>query len=196
MANGKYFGKKFIVHLGNPPAAVLEQDPKNAEVYHIAGPIVDSDEMSFTITANGDSCKVYFEQGAPLDVAVESTEPDHAAVGSAVEVEGNSRGGKFHATSVAVTLDKPLVADEVFADKKSGKKSAKATKKTAKSEKGDKTAKGDSGDPADKADDTSADPAKPTTDPFGVLDKDKKDAKKKPAGTKPKKKPAEGDTDG
>jgi len=188
-SNNKFFGKKFTVHLGNTPAAVVEPDPDNAEVYNIAGPIVDSDETSFTITANGSPYKVNFEQGAAVDVAVESTEPEHAAVGSAIEVEGNSRGGKFHPTSVVVTLEKPLVAEEVFAaEKKPGKKSAKATKKSTKI--GDKTAKDDKGDAAEKTDDPSGEPLKPASDPFGVLDK--KDAKKKPSGTKPKKKPAEG----
>src|SRR5262249_20580583 len=40
-ANRQFFGKKFTVHLGNSPAAIFEQDEDKADVYHIAGPIVD-----------------------------------------------------------------------------------------------------------------------------------------------------------
>jgi hypothetical protein len=193
-ANRQFFGKKFTVHLGNSPAALFEQDENNAEVYHIAGPIVDCDETSFAINVSGEPYKVNFEQGAELSVAIESTDPDHASVGSPVEVEGTTRGGKFHAISVVVNLERPLVADEVFAagDKKGAKSKTTAASKTAKkpAKTGDK---GDNEDMAEKGDDApAADPLKPGSgaDPFGVLNK--KDPKKKPAPVKPKpKKPAE-----
>jgi hypothetical protein len=197
-ANRQFFGKKFTVHLGNSPAALFEQDENNAEVYHIAGPIVDCDETSFAINVAGEPYKVNFEQGAELSVAIESTDPDHASVGSPVEVEGTTRGGKFHATSVVVNLERPLVADEVFAagDKKGPKSKTTAASKTAKkpAKSGDK---GDKEDMPEKTDDTpaTADPLKPgsNSDPFGVLkDNNKKDPKKKPAPVKPKpKKPTE-----
>ena len=191
--NKYLFGKKFMIHLGNkPPAEAFEPDSTNPSVYHIAGPVVDCTEDSFTFEAGGTPYKVNFEQGVVPEISVESTDPEHAAVGSAVEVEGTSKGAIFHPTAIVVTLEKPMIADEVFAagDKKSAKSKhgapSKSTKKTTKSDK-DK-------DKADKAADKGDDPAtgeplKPgTSDPFGVLDKDKKDAKKaKPA---PKKKPA------
>jgi len=195
-ANRQFFGKNFTVHLGNAPAAIFEQDEDKADVYHIAGPIVDCDETSLAINVGGEPYKVNFETGADLSVAIESTDPDHASVGSPIEVEGTTRGGKFHATSVVVNLERPLVADEVFAADKKGAKKAAAASKTAK--KPVKTGeKGDKDDMPEKTDDApaTADPLKPgsNSDPFGVLkDGNKKDPKKKPAPAKPKpKKPSE-----
>jgi len=200
--NKYLFGKKFTVHLGNkPPAERFEPDPNNPSVYQIAGPVVDCAEDSFTFEAGGTSYKVNFEQGVVPEISVESTEPEHAAVGSAVEVEGTTRGGKFHPTAIQVTLEKPMVADEVFAagDKKSAKskhasKSAKKTTKPDKDkDKAEKSAeKGEVG--------TTGEPLKPgtTSDPFGLLDKDKKDSKKgKTPPPKKDKKPAanSGDSD-
>jgi hypothetical protein len=186
-ANMQFFGKKFTVHLGQSPEAVFEPDPNNAEVYHVAGPIVDCDETSFTINVSGSPYKVNFEQGLAPEVAVESTEPELAAVGADIELEGKARSGRFQADSILITLDKPLSSDDVFSknDKKAGKsKTAAATKGMKKSAKSDKS------DPAEKGDDTGTDPAKPpaTSDPFGVL----KDNKPKPGGGKPKpKKPSD-----
>jgi hypothetical protein len=194
-ANRQYFGKKFTIHLGSTPQSHFEQDENNAEVYHVAGPIVDCDDNSFTINAGGDPCKINFEQGADLNVTIVSSEPEHATVGSTVEVEGSTKGGKFHPTAVVVTLDKPLVADEVFAASENTKKSPKGKTSPAKTAK--KTTRPDKEDMADKGDDAPpADPFKTGgSDPFGV---GKKDVKKKsaPTPTKPKpKKPAETDPD-
>ncbi len=135
-----------------------------------------------------------------MSVAIVSSEHEHATVGAPVEVEGTTKGGKFHPTAVVVTLDKPLVADEVFAasetTKKKGKSAAasKTTKKAAKTDKG-----GDKEEMTDAGDD--APPKNPFksggSDPFGELSK-KGDPKKKssPTTTKPKpKKPVETDSD-
>jgi hypothetical protein len=198
-AGNKYlFGKKFTIHLGNrPPAEAFEPDQTNPSVYHIAGPVVDCAEDSFTFEAGGTPYKVNFEQGVAPDISVESTEPEHAASGSAVELEGSMKAGKFHPTAIVVTLEKAMVADEVFAagDKKSAKskhasKSAKKTTKTDKADK-DKTDK-----TADKADDAATnDVFKKPSDPFEVT-KDKKDSKKgKPAPKKDKKPAANNDSD-
>jgi hypothetical protein len=190
MSNMQLFGKKFTVHLGHAPEAVCEPDPKNPEVYRIAGPIIDGDETSFTIHVDGSPYKVSFEQGLAPEIAVESTEPEHAAVGAKIEAEGKSRAGRFQPDSILITLDKPLTSDDVFSknDKKAGKsKTAAATKGMKKSAKSDK-------DPAEKGDDTGTDPAKPpaTSDPFGVLNKDNKP---KPGSGKPKpKKPSDDGT--
>ena len=199
-AGTKYlFGKKFTIHLGNkPPAERFEPDQTNPNVYQIAGPVVDATDDSFTFEAGGMPYKVNFEQGVVPEVSVESTDPEHAAVGAAVEVEGTKRGGKFHPTAITVTLEKPMVADEVFAagDKKSAKSkhgpSSKAAKKSTKTDK-DKTDK-----TADKGDDAATnDPfKKDSSDPF-ALEKDKKDAKKGKAAPKKDKKPTtnSGDSD-
>ncbi len=146
---------------------------------------------------------VNFEQGADLDVSVESTDPKHAAVGSAVEVEGMTRSGKFFPTAVVVTADKPMVADDVFAgnEKKSaktksstaGKTASKTAKKPAKTDKADK---GDDEEMADKGDDPAAkpDPFKTTSDPFDT--KKLKDTKKKTtAKPRVKKPPVDPDSD-
>jgi len=187
-ANGQFFGKKFTVHLGNPPESRFEPEPDNPEVYHVAGSIVECDDAWLSLDVGGAVERVNFEQGAVVDVTVESTDPDHAAVGSEVEVEGITKGGKFTPTAVAVNLEKPLVADEVFSghDKKGSK--SKAAAKTAK-----KPAKGDKPDKDEKGDDeASSDPLKPST-PFSDLDKkDSKPSKKKATSGKPKaKKPVD-----
>lgn len=191
--NQYLFGKKFTVHLGSkPPAEAFGPSESNPSVYAIAGPVVDCAEDSFVFEALGKQYKVGFEQGKVPEVSVESTEPEHAAVGSTVEVEGTTKGGKFLPTAISVTLEKPLVADEVFAggDKKSAKsKSKTANKKMAKSDKADKADKS-----TDKPDEPAAgnDPfKKESNDPFGVGAGDKKDAKKaKAAPPKKDKKPA------
>jgi hypothetical protein len=194
--NNYMFSRTFTVHLGNnPPEPVFERNPeKGNDVYSVAGPIVDYDDETFTISVGDQTYKIAPEQGAPVEISVESTDPEHAAVGSEAVVEGTTRGGKFIATSVVVTAEKPLVADEVFAhEKKSAKTKPGASKTAAK-----KPAKNDKGDKGDKGTDDAAsgEPAKGSSDPFGVLDGNKKDTKKKTAGGKPKeKKPAETDSD-
>jgi|SRR5579872_6922669 len=192
-ANQYLFGKKFTVHLGNnPPEPQFERDANSPDVCHIAGPVTDFSDESFVFTANGTPYTVNFEKGVPLEIDVESTDTDHAIVGSPVELEGSSRAGKFHPTAVIVTLERPMVADEVFAnEKKSGKSkagsSSKTAKKPAKSDKSDKADKNDKDDKADKSDDsTSSDPLNSNSDPFNVLKK-KGSKKAKPGGAKPKK---------
>jgi hypothetical protein len=175
-ANNYLHGKKFTIYLGGKgPGERVEPDPLNPEVCKIAGTVINADEESFTFEAQGTPYKVGFDTGG-VDISVESTDPEHAAVGSPVEVEGTTRSGKFHPTAIVVTLDKPMSASEVFAagDKKSAK--GKAGAKTAGKKTTAKTDKG--GDKsADKGDD---DKGKGSADPFGVLDggSGKKDAKK------------------
>jgi hypothetical protein len=200
--NKYLFGKKFTIHLGNkPPAETFEPDQTNPSLYRIAGPVVDCAEDSFTFEAGGTNYKVGFEQNVAPEISVESTEPEHAAVGAAVDVEGTAnKAGKFNPTAIVVTLEKAMVADDVFAggDKKSAKSknttASKSAKKTAKNDKGDKDK---SDKTADKGDDAAtAEPLKPgSSDPFGVLKDGDKNAKKGKAV--PKKKPAStsGDSD-
>ncbi len=197
--NKYLFGKKFTIHLGSKsPAETFEPNATNPSVYQIAGPVVDCAEDSFSFEAFGTPYKVGFEQGVVPEVSVESTEPEHAAVGGAVEVEGTTRGGKFVPTAILVTLEKPMSADEVFAggDKKASKKStpaSKSAKKVTKSDKGkaDKT--------ADKADEFCCSRrscegrvVRPVRHSY-----DKKDAKKGKTPAKKDKKPAanSGDSD-
>jgi len=201
ISNNQFFGKNFTIYLGNAPAPLFEPEPDEPTVYHIAGTIMDCDESSFTINADGNVQKITFEQGDET-VTIESTEPEHAVVGSDIVVEGTTRNGKFLPTNVVVTLDKPLVAEEFLSasDKKPAAKTksastSKTSKKPAKTDKGDK---GDKEEMADKGDENPAgEPIKSSSDPFGVLKKDAKDTKKKTPATKPKaKKPADtGDTD-
>ncbi len=125
-------GKKFTIHLGGkPPAEVFGPSETSPEVYNIAGPVVDSAEDSFTFEALGTTYKVGFDQGVAPDIDVESTEPEHAAVGSSVEVEGMTKAGKFLPSSITVTLEKPLASDDVFAggDKKNAKSKTKTPTK-------------------------------------------------------------------
>jgi hypothetical protein len=191
--NKYLFGRKFTVHLGNrPPAERFEPDPTNPSVYLIGGPVVGCAEDSFTFEADGATPTVHFEQGVVPEILVESTEFEHAAVGSPVEIEGTTRGSKFHPTAILVTLEKPMVADEVFAgDKKSAKSKhgSKASKKNSKADK-DKDKSDKSADTGDDA--KGGDPfKKDASDPFGVS-KDKKDSKKgKSAPQKKDKKPAD-----
>jgi hypothetical protein len=196
-ANNYRHGNKFKIYLGGKgPGEVVEQDPISPQVYKIAGTVVDADDESFTFEAEGTPYKVAFDP-AGVDVSFESTDPDHAAVGAAVEVEGATRAGKFHPTAIVVTLDKPMSASEAFAagDKKSKSKTAssKTKKGTSKTDKGaDKS--------ADKGDD-GGDKGKGNSDPFNVLGSgdSKKDAKKgadkgkAPTQKKDKKKTDDGD---
>jgi len=193
--NNYLFGNKFTIHIGGkPPVQRFEQDPTNPAIYHIAGPVVDCSEESFTFDGGDSPYKVGFEQGVVPEITIESTEPEHATVGAEVEVEGVTRGGKFLPSSVVVTLDRPLVADEVFGhDKKAKSKAAAskaATKKNAKTDKADKSGDKSGDDP------TATDSPKPAADPFGVLGDNKKDTKKGKTAPPPKKdkKPAS-DTD-
>jgi|GEM_PF-2147370 len=194
MSNNYLFGSEFTVHLGSkPPAENFSPNETNPNVYSIAGPVVDSAEDSFLVEVQGKQYKVGFEQGKVPEISVESTDPEHAAVGASVEVEGATKGGKFLPTSIAVTLDKPLVGDEVFSagDKKNSKSKAKTTSKKV----ANKSDKADKGDKAMDKDDQPAaanDPfKKESNDPFGVGGGDKK----KKATPAPKKKPANNDSD-
>jgi hypothetical protein len=195
--NNYLFGSKFTIHIGGkPPAQRFEQDPTNPAIYHIAGPVIDCTEDSFSVDGPDGQYKVGFEQNVNPEITIESTEPEHATVGAEVEVEGVTRGGKFLPSSVVVTLDRPLVADEVFGNDKKGKKAAAsktASKKNSKTDKADKS--GDkSGDDA-----AAGDAPKQPADPFGVLGdkKDAKDAKKgktAPPAKKDKKPAADSDS--
>lgn len=186
MSNNELFGRQFTVHLGNNPPPQAKKDA-TADVYHVCGQIVSADNESMTVNfGTAGTKKVSFEQGANLTVAVQSTDPDLAAEGAAVEVEGTTRGAKFLPSKVSVTLEKMPAAEEVFAgDKKGAKAKATATAKpSATPKKSGKTSKDEpSGDPIGKA-----------SDPFGVLngkdakgktgdkkdgEKDKKDGEKK-----------------
>jgi hypothetical protein len=188
--NNYLFGSKFTIHLGaKSPAQRFEQDAVNPAIFHIAGPVIDCAEDSFSVDGVDGQFKVGFEQGVVPEITIESTEPEHATVGAEVEVEGVTRAGKFIPSSVVVTLDRPLVADELLGHDKKGKSKTAAGKTASK-----KTAKGDKADKsADKTGDESpaADPFKQSADPFGL--NDKKDAKKgkaAPPAKKDNKKPA------
>ncbi len=202
-ANQKYFGNKFTIHIGHNPPAKFEADENKPDVFHIAGQVVNSDEQSFTIDVEGQLWTVNFEQGGEPAIAIVSSEPEMAPVGSPVEVEGMTRSGKFHPTAVVVNLESPLVADDILGaegEKKPARgKAATASKTSKKPAKTDKKDKGDPEETADKGNDAPAadDAKKPGGDPFGVLNANpKKTPKKKtptPKTPKPKKPPSEDD---
>lgn len=201
--NNYLFGKKFTVYLGsNQPDPRFEKDAISPEVCHIAGPVVDADDESFTINVEGTPYKVNFEKGVAPDVSVVSTDPAHATVGSEIEVEGTTRAGKFHPSSVVVNLDRPMVEEEVFAtekgDKKGPKSKAAGSKgKTPKKARSDKTNQGDGGEGGISGDAPEGDPIKSGGDPFNVLTNKKGKATKKSTKPVPKaKNPFEnGDSD-
>jgi hypothetical protein len=188
-ANNYLFGRTFTVYLGSQPEPLFEKDEVSAEVCHIAGPVVDADDESFTISVAGTPYKIAFEKGVVPEISVISTDPAHAAVGSEIEVEGTARGGKFHPSSIVVTLEKPMVADEVFAAEKGDKKGAKSKAQPAsKGKTAKKAAKSDQGDAdggAASGDDSDGTPIKPASDPFNVSGKDKKGKTGKKGGGKP-----------
>lgn len=193
--NNYLFGKTFTVYLGaGAPEPTFERDPNSPEVCHIAGPVVDADDESFTINVSGTPYKINLEKGAAPDISVVSTDAAHAAVGAEIEVEGTTRAGKFHPTSVVVNLDRPMVADEVLA---SGDKKGAKTKSAGKTKPAKKTArsKSDDGDAGIDGDAPAGEPIKQGSDPFNVLNKGNKKESKK-GGTKPVPQPKKPFNDG
>ncbi|MBS0262355.1 MAG: hypothetical protein JSS02_10430 [Planctomycetes bacterium] len=193
-ANNYLSAKKFKIFLGGKgPGDAMEADPVNPDVYKIAGAVIDADDNGITVEAEGTHYQIAFEGESPA-VTFESTEPEHAVVGSTVEVEGVTKAGKFHPNSISVTLDKPLSANDAFAsgDKKAPKSKAKTAKKTP--------TKADRG--GDKPTEDGGENAKTNSaDPFNVLGggeggDSKKDSKKgDKAKSTPKKKKTDGDSD-
>jgi len=162
-SNNELFGRQFTVHLGVAPQPHVKPDSTAPDVYHVAGQLLSSTDSALTMNFGAAGTKkITFEEGASLEVTVNATDPDLIVEGSEVEVEGMTRGTKFLPSRVAVTLEKPLTAEDILAaekDKK-GSKGKTATKG------GKKPAKGKTDEPEGEG----------AADPFGVLGK--KDGKK------------------
>jgi hypothetical protein len=159
VSNGELFGRKFNVYAAEMiRPGLFSRDPKNQEVWHICGQVVAVDATSVTLNYGGSIKKINFEQGDELDVTVHTQDAHLVVEGSAVELEGNTRAGRFLTNRVAVTLDKPLTADDLAgpADRKEAKT------KSAPGAKSRKPGKEHSDEP-DKA------PRAKENDPFGVL---------------------------
>jgi hypothetical protein len=187
-ANNYLSAKKFKLHLGGrTPGDVMEADPVNPDVFRIGGTVVDSDDKGVAVEVQGERYEIAFEGESP-GVTFDSTEPEHAVVGSAIEVEGATKAGKFLASSIVVTPEKPLSADEAFGsgDKKPVKSKTKTAKKTAS--KTDKTGDKSTDDSADKPKTNSADPFNVLGGEGGTTDGKKATKKTDKPKTTPKKK--------
>ena len=179
LANQELFAKSFTVYLGKAPPAHCGSDPMSMEVYQISGQVTAAGSEAFVLNCGDEfgTHRVSFEQGARIDVTVNSSEHDLIEAGNKIELEGMTRAGKFVPSKATVTVEKLLTGDDLFPDAKKAKKGAPAAKtagtakKTGKKDEpeGDAAAAGNSGDP------------------FGVLGND---AKKAPDKKAPDKKPA------
>ncbi|MGQ0637130.1 MAG: hypothetical protein ACT4QC_21185 [Planctomycetaceae bacterium] len=160
MSNGELFGRKFSVYLSEAPREPLfSKDPQNEGVWHLCGQVVAVEPASITLNYGGSIKKVSFEQGGELEVTAYTQDAELIVEGSAVELEGNARAGRFITQRVAVTRDKPLTADELAGanDKKGAK-----TKAAPAARGGRKAGK-------DRNEDSEAEPPPQGNDPFGVL---------------------------
>lgn len=184
LANQELFAKNFTVYLGKAPPAHCGPEPMSTEVYQICGQVTAAGSEAFVLNCGEEfgTHKVSFEQGARVEVTVNSSEHDLIEAGNKIELEGMTRAGKFVPSKATVTVEKLLTGDDLFPDAKKAKKAAPAkaaatAKKTGKKDEteGDGAAAGNSGDP------------------FGVLGNDTKpDAKKAPDKKAPDKKPGTG----
>lgn len=157
--NNELFGRQFTVHLGAAPPPHVKPDTTANEVFHVAGQVMAATENSLTMNFGAAGTKkVTFEEGASVEVMINSNDPDLIVEGSEVEVEGVTRGAKFLPSKVTVTLENPVTAEDVQAAADKDKKGAKG-KTAAKG--GKKPAKG-------KTEDSDEEGA---ADPFGVLGK-------------------------
>lgn len=159
-SNNLLFARKFDLYLGGQtPAATIQRDPKAPEVFYIAGMVTGIDKEGVLLNVGGALKPVRFEQGAPPEIRVFSSQIDLIREGAEIEMEGNTRNGKFLPNSVLVSLDAPLTAEEL-----SGRKPKAAPKTAAKgATKGKKPPSDDPGSPAGTS----------TDDPFGFANKKK-----------------------
>jgi len=174
-SNKEWFSKRFEVYPGSaPPMAGVQPESEKGGAYVIAGTLLAHENGKLLINAGGKQVPVNFEQGGDPEIRVFSSQLELAKVGSAIEVEGSTRGGKFLPQRVSIQLADPLTPED-FAPRKPEKKSA--TAKTAT-----KSKKDGGGQPA-KSEDEPEPPAGEfdPDDPFGDKKKSKSPAPPKPA---------------
>lgn len=197
-SNNLLFARKFDLYVGGQtPPATIQRDPKSPEVFYIAGMVTGTDKEGVMLNVGGALKPIRFEQGGAPEIRVFTNQIELIKEGAEIEMEGNTRNGKFLPSNVVVSLEEPLSADEL-----AGRKAKVPPKATAKSTpRGKKTAGGDpaategaSGDDPfgfankKKGAKTEAPMTDPpiggdSNDPFGFNKKDK--AKEKPAGDAP-----------
>lgn len=155
-SNNQFFAHDITVYHGHqqlPP--LFRRDPQNPQVVLIRGVITAAEDEALLVNAGGPK-KITIEAGAVI--TVHSNDTDLVPEGAAVELEGTQRGTRFLPTKITVTLDKPLVADEVF-DESRGRKG----KADDDDDKSSRRKKGKS-----KLDKPKGDPVGETADPFGL----------------------------
>ena len=198
-SNNLLFARKFDLYVGGQtPPATIQRDPKSPEVFYIAGMVTGTDKEGVVLNVGGALKPIRFEQGAAPEIRVFTSQIDLIKEGAEIEMEGNTRNGKFLPSNVVVSLAEPLTADEL-----SGRKAKVPPKATAKATpRGKKAAGGEPGSTEGASGDdpfgfankkkgakTEAPMTDPplggeANDPFGFNKKDK--AKDKPAGDAPK----------
>lgn len=171
-SNKEWFAKRFEIYHGSPPpVAGVHSEPDQGGSFIIGGTLLAHENGKLLINAGGKQVPLNFEQGAPPEIKVFSTQMELVREGSAVEVEGSTRGGKFLPQKLAIQLENPLTPED-FAPRKPEKK-APAPKTASKSKKGPKDPKS-ADEPEAPAGEFDPD------DPFGVNKKGGKPAPKSP----------------
>lgn len=166
-SNKEWFAKRFEVYPGSPPpVSGIQQESEKGGAYVIAGTLLAHENGKLLINAGGKQVPVNFEQGAVPEIVVLSSQMELAKVGSPIEVEGSTRGGKFLPQKVSIQLSDPLTPED-FAPRKAEKKAAPSKPATkSKKDKGVKPA------PSEDDPETPAGEFDPD-DPFGDKKKSK-----------------------
>lgn len=175
-SNKEWFAKRFEIYHGSaPPVAGVHAEQDQGGSFLIAGALLAHENGKLLINAGGKQVPLNFEQGANPEITVYSSQIELAREGSAIEVEGSTRAGKFLPQKVAIHLENPLTPED-FAPRKPEKKTP-PPKTAGKSKKGTKDPKTED-EPEAPAGEFDPD------DPFGVNKKGGKPAPKTP-GTEP-----------
>ncbi len=170
-SNKEWFAKRFEVYPGSaPPVSGVQPESDKGGAYVIAGTLLAHENGKLLINAGGKQVPVNFEQGGAPEITVFSSQLELAKVGSPIEVEGSTRGGKFLPQKLSIQLQDPLTPED-FAPRKPEKK---ASPPKAKKDKGSKPAKS-AEEPEPPAGEFDPD------DPFGDKKKAKSSATPPPA---------------
>ncbi len=174
-SNKEWFAKRFEVYPGSPPpTSGIQPEAEKGGAYVIAGTLLAHENGKLLINAGGKQVPVNFEQGAAPEIVVFTSQLELAKVGSPIEVEGSTRGGKFLPQKILIQLQDPLTPED-FAPRKPEKKAAPPKPATkSKKEKGVK--------PVPSGDEPETPPGEfDPDDPFGDKKKSKPSAPPEPA---------------
>ena len=123
-SNKEWFAKRFEVYPGSPPpVSGIQPESEKGGAYVIAGTLLAHENGKLLINAGGKQVPVNFEQGATPEIVVFSSQLELTKVGSPIEVEGSTRGGKFLPQKVSIQLQDPLTPED-FVPRKPEKKAA------------------------------------------------------------------------